>query len=106
MFCKISAGMASTRLVVTIQSPNAEKQRSLPKHDWQMKMVNVTPGMTHRFSYKLRNIEGNEKLKIKDDNAIVLNRLKFWIGIGATVWAFEFMKILSHFFLLLNKMII
>ena len=50
-----------------------------------MKMVNVIPCMTRRFSYELRNIVGKKKLKIKDDNAIVLNRLKFWIGNGARV---------------------
>ena len=50
-----------------------------------MKMVYLTPGMTRRFSYELRNIEGKKKLKAKDDNAIVFNRLKFWIGNGARV---------------------
>ena len=48
-----------------------------------MKMVNLTPYTTRRFSYKLRNIVGKKKLKIKDDNAIVLDPLKFWIGNGA-----------------------
>lgn len=77
--------MESARLVVRILLANAERQRSLPKHDWSMKMVNVIPCMTRRFSYELRNIVGKKKLKIKDDNAIVLNRLKFWIGNGARV---------------------
>ena len=85
LFCKISAGMESARLVVKIHLSNAERQRSLPKHDWSMKMVYLTPGMTRRFSYELRNIEGKKKLKVKDDNAIVFNRLKFWIGNGARV---------------------
>ena len=67
--------MESARLVVRIQLSNAERQMSLPKHDWSMKMVNLTPCMTRRFSYKLRNIVGKKKLKIKDDNAIVLNPL-------------------------------
>ena len=78
--------MESARLVVRILLANAERQRSLPKHDWSMKMVNVTPCMTRRFSYELRrNIVGKKKLKIKVDNAIVLNRLKFWTGNGARV---------------------
>ena len=75
--------MESARLVFRIQLSNAERQMSLPKHDWWMKMVNLTPCTTRRFSYKLRNIVGKKKLKIKDDNAIVLDPLKFWIGNGA-----------------------
>ena len=50
-----------------------------------MKMVNVTPGVTRIFSYKLRNNEGKEQLRIKDDNAVVFNHPKFWVGSAGTV---------------------
>lgn len=84
--------MTSARSVVTIQPSCPEKQRVLPKYDWPMKMVNVTPGVTRIFSYELQTIDGKEQLKMNDDNAIVFNRPKFWIGSGGTVWASEFMK--------------
>lgn len=46
----------------TIQPSNAEKQTSLPKYDWPIKMVNVTPDVTRTSSYELKNIEGREQL--------------------------------------------
>ena len=54
MFCNISIGMASARSVVTIQLSNAEKQRNLPKCDWPMEMVNITPGVTPIFSNEFK----------------------------------------------------
>ena len=42
-----------------------------------MKMVILTPCVTRILSCELRNIEGKERLRIKDDNAIVFNRPKF-----------------------------
>ena len=58
-----------------------------------MKMVILTPCVTRILSCELRNIEGKERLRIKDDNVIVFNRPKFWVGSGGTVWASEFMQI-------------
>ena len=46
--------MASARSVVTIQPSNAAKHRSLPKCDWPMEMVNITPGVTPIFSYEFK----------------------------------------------------
>ena len=70
--------MAGVRSVGTIQSSNAEKQKSLAKKDWLMKMVkNVTAGVTRIFSYELKCIERKEQLKIKDVNTIVFNHLRF-----------------------------
>ena len=49
MFCIISVGMTSATSVATIQPSNAKKQRSLPKYDWSIEMVNVTPCVTRIF---------------------------------------------------------
>ena len=46
--------MASARSIVTIQLSNAEKQRNLPKRDWPMEMVNITPGVTPIFSNEFK----------------------------------------------------
>ena len=41
--------MTSATSVATIQPSNAKKQRSLPKYDWSIEMVNVTPCVTRIF---------------------------------------------------------
>ena len=57
-----------------------------------MKMVNVTPDVTRVFSNELINFEGKEQLTIKDYNAVIFNRPKFWVKSFETLWASEFLQ--------------
>ena len=66
-----------------------------------MKIVYVTSGATHIFSYNLGNTEQKEQLKIKDDNAIGLKAVKQFGPLNLRKY-----KKLSHFMLLLNKLTI
>ena len=67
--------------------------RKLPKYDFPVLVVNVTPA-THRVMTKeTLNIDGKEEIKIVDDLALVFARSKHFVGSSGTVWASEFMTI-------------
>ena len=93
--------MTNARLVVMAQPSNDKEYRILPKYDWPMKIVHVTSGATHIFSYNLGNTEQKEQLKIKDDNAIGLKVVKQFGPLNLRKY-----DKLSHFMLLLNKLTI
>jgi hypothetical protein len=79
--------------VKIIQPSDATQQRVLPKSDFPNRMVNVTPGVNRVMSYKLEEVDGSSKIKIVEDDTIVFNRPKFFVGSSGTVWASEYMRL-------------
>ena len=87
-----STGMRSARNQRIVQQSNPAKQQCLPKYDWPQSMVNATPGVNRIFMYQLSMIGGEQKLKMTDDDVVVFNRPKFFVGSNGSVWASEYFR--------------
>jgi hypothetical protein len=85
--------MNSARNQRIYQNANESLARKLPKYDFPVSMVNVTPG-THRvMSKEVININGKEEIRLINDTTFVFARSKHFVGSSGTVWASEFMSI-------------
>ena len=88
-----STGMRGAKNQKIFQTCDEIKARKLPKYDFPVSMVNVTPA-THRFMTKqLRNVDGKNETEIVDDVCYVFARPKFFQGSSGRTWASEFMHI-------------
>jgi hypothetical protein len=67
------------------------KQKTLPKYDFPMRLVNVTPGVNRIMDFELKYVDNETNVKMTDDNTVVFNRPKHFIGSNGSVWASEFM---------------
>ena len=77
---KFISGVKSARNLKVIQPADASKQRTLPRYDFPNRMVNVTPGVNRIMKLKVQDVEGKEKIKIEQDNTMVFNRPKYFVG--------------------------
>ena len=88
-----STGMRGAKNETIFQTSDETKARKLPKYDFPVSMVNVTPA-THRFMTKrLREVDGKQVTEIVEDACYVFARPKYFLGSSGTVWASEFMKL-------------
>ena len=88
-----STGMRGAKNQKIFQTCDEIKARKLPKYDFPVSMVNVTPA-THRFMTKqLRNVDGKIETEIMDDACYVFARPKFFQGSSGRTWASEFIHI-------------
>ena len=76
-----------------IQPSDISKQKTLPKYDFPMRLVNATPGVNRIMDFELKDVDNETKIKITDDNTVVFNRPKHFIGSNGSVWASEFMQL-------------
>ena len=76
-----------------IQPSDATQQHVLPKYDFPTRMVNATPGVNRIMNYELEEVDGSSKIKIVEDDTLVFNRPKFFVGSSGTVWASEYMRL-------------
>ena len=66
-----------------------EKMKKLPKYDWPVKAVYITPS-THRFLHrKGSTIDNKEVLISEGDRHTVFVRPKFYVDSSETTWASE-----------------
>ena len=84
--------MQSARNQRVIQSSDPSKQRVLPKYDFPLSMVNATPGVNRVMNFELQEIEGEQKVKMTNDETLVFNRPKYFVGSSGTVWASELFR--------------
>lgn len=56
-------------------------------------MVNATPGVNRVMNYQLEEVDDSCKIKIVEDDTIVFNRPKFFVGSSGAVWASEYMRL-------------
>lgn len=86
-------GMQSARNLRIIQPTNESKQRTLPKYDFPLNLVNATPGVSRFMTYGLmKDGNGKDVIKIEDSDVIVFNRPKAFVGSSGSVWASEYMR--------------
>ena len=45
------------------------------------------------MNLKLQEVEGSHKIKIEDDDTVVFNRAKYFVGSSRSVWASEYMRL-------------
>ncbi|CAB3978158.1 RNA-directed DNA polymerase from transposon X-element [Paramuricea clavata] len=88
-----STGVQSARNVRIIQPSDITKQKTLPKYDFPLRLVNVTPGVNRIMDFELKDDDNETKIKMTDDNTVVFNRPKHFIGSNGSVWASEFMQL-------------
>ena len=90
-----STGVKSARNLVIYQPSNDEQARKLPKYDFPISMMNVTPG-THRIMKKeVHEVDGKEEIKTFDEQTFVYLRSKYFVGSSGSVWASEFIDIIQ-----------
>lgn len=89
----LSLGMQSARSIRVIQPSDSRNQRVLPRYDFPVRMVNATPGVNRIMTFELQNVNSDIKIRIADDNTVVFNRPKFFVGSSGSVWASEFMEL-------------
>jgi hypothetical protein len=93
IFYFYNIGVQSARNVRIIQPSDISKQKSLPKYDFPLRLVNVTPGVNRIMDFELKDVDNETKIKMTDDNTVVFNRPKHFIGSNGSVWASEFMQL-------------
>ena len=93
-----STGMRGARNEKIVQPTDLSKSRKLPKYDFPLSMINVTPAGHRVMTKVVEEVEGQEEIKSIDDETIVFTRPKYFVGGSATVWASEFMWLHSEDF--------
>ena len=58
-----------------------------------MRLVNATPGVNRIMDFELKDFENDTKIKLVEDETVVFNRPKYFIGSSGSVWASEFMRL-------------
>ena len=82
-----SEGFRSIRSGRILIASAVEKMKKLPKYDWPVKAVYITPS-THRFLHqKGSTIDNKEVLILEGDCRTVFVRPKFYVDLSGTTWA-------------------
>ena len=89
-----STGVKSAKKLVIYQPSDTEMARKLPKYDFPITGLNITPG-THRIMQKeVRIVDDKEEIKTHDERTFVFLRSKQFIGSTPAVWGSEFFHII------------
>ena len=79
--------MQSARNQRAIQSSDPSKQLVMPKYDFPLNMVNATPGVNRVMNFELQEIKGEQKVKMTNDETVIFNRPKYFVGSSGAVSA-------------------
>ena len=88
-----STGMRGARNQKIFQPTDETRARKLPKYDFPISMVNITPGTYRIMSKKIQEIDRQQEIEITDDATYVFVRPKYFLGSSGSVWASEFMRL-------------
>lgn len=83
----------SARKLRIIQPSHSSRQRTLPKYYFPTRLVNATPGVNRVISFEIQPINDDMKVKIDNDNTVVFNCPKHFVGSSGTVWASEYTRL-------------
>ena len=76
------------------QPKDETRARKLPKYDFAISMVNITPGTYRIMSEMIQEIiDGQQEIQITDDATYVFVKPKYFLGSSGSVWASEFMHL-------------
>ena len=75
-----STGMRGAKNQNIFQTSDEIKARKLPKYDFPVSMVNVTPATQRFMTKQLRNVDEKIETEIVDDVCYVFARPKFFQG--------------------------
>eukprot|EP00794_Sanderia_malayensis_P002367 gene2368-2728_t len=88
-----STGMSGARSLKIYQPSNDEEARKLPKYDFPVAMVNVTPSGYRIMEKRVKKINNKSETEIIADSCYVFVRPKYFLGSSGTVWASEIMQL-------------
>ena len=88
-----STGMSGARSLKIYQPSNDEEARKLPKYDFPVAMVNVTPSGYRIMERGVKTINDKSETEIIADSCYVFVRPKYFLGSSGTVWASEIMQL-------------
>ena len=88
-----STGMSGARSLKIYQPSNDEEARKLPKYDFPVAMVNVTPSGYRIMEKRVKTINDKSETEIIADSCYVFVRPKYFLGSSGTVWASEIMQL-------------
>ena len=88
-----STSMSGARNLKIYQPSNSKEARQLPKYDFPVSMVNVTPSGYRVMEKRVKKINDKSETEIIGDSCFVFVRPTYFLGSSGTVWASEMMQL-------------
>ena len=93
----MSTGFDKNRGGKIFQVTDEDHQKKLPKYDFPDSKLYVTPASHRIMNKEVIEVEGQQKVKLTDEQSFVFFRPKYYVGSSGTVWTNEQFSIFHNF---------
>ena len=102
-----STGFDKNRGGKIFQVNDEDHQKKLPKYDFPDSKLYITPASHRMMNKEVIEVEGQQKIKLTDEQSFVFLGPKYYVGSSGTVWTNEQFSIFHNFpqFMKLNQVI-
>lgn len=87
----VGARNTKAGVIYDVCDPNEPKK--LKQHDFNNPEVNQTPASFRLIKQHIENIQEKDELMSDQDQSLVINRPKYFIGSGGSLWASDYMRL-------------
>ena len=88
-----STGMNSSRKQKILQPSDQDQSRKLPKYDFPVNMINITPASHRIMNKEVHQVHGKDEVKLTEDQSVVFVRPKYFVGSSGSVWGSEIIEL-------------
>ena len=89
--------MNSSRKQKIFQPSDQDQSRKLPKYDFPVNMINITPASHRIMNKEVHQVSGKDEIKLTEDQSVVFVRPKYFVGSSGSVWGSEIIELMHHF---------